>query len=102
MSDRVSITSQAAKYIGAEKYSDQHKHIVDVYNNHEPLARGYKVSYDDSWCATFVSAIFIECNLANLIVTECGCGEMVQKNQSIWVEDDSYQPKPGDIIMFDW
>ena len=31
--------------------------IIDGYNAHKPLARGYLVKYTDAWCATFVSFV---------------------------------------------
>lgn len=52
--------------------------IIDVYNAHRPLARGYKVKYTDAWCATFVSAVAIKCGLTSIIPTECGCGQMIE------------------------
>ena len=39
-----------------------------------------------------------------MIPTECGCDEMIKlfKKLNSWVENDSYIPKPGDIIFYDW
>ena len=40
----------------------------------------------------------------DIIPTECGCDEMIKlfKKLNSWVENDSYIPKPGDIIFYDW
>lgn len=81
-----------------------HKGIIDVYNGHTPLARGYKVKYTDAWCATFVSAVAIKCGLTGIIPTECGCGQMIELFKALgeWQESDSRTPTPGDVIFYDW
>lgn len=98
------ILKQAEAWLGKNEYDGSHKEIIDIYNNHRPLARGYKVKYTDSWCATFVSAVAIECGATDIIPLECSCGKMITlaQNKGIWVEDDSYAPKPADIILYDW
>ena len=64
----------------------------------------YKVKYTDPWCATFVSYIAIVLGYTDIIPVECSCPRMIElaKKLGIWVEDDSYTPKPGDIILYDW
>lgn len=95
---------QARKWIGKKESDGTHKEIIDVYNKHKPLARGYKVKYTDSWCATFVSAVAIETDCTDLIPTECSCQNQIELFKKIgsWVEDDFYVPKVGDIIYYDW
>ena len=52
------------------------KLIIDLYNSHKPLARGYAVGYNDSYCDTTVSAAFIKAGAVDLIGgTECGVEE---------------------------
>ena len=99
-----SIIEQAKSWLGCKESDGTHKKIIDVYNNHKPLARGYKVKYTDAWCATFVSACAIKCGFTDIIPTECGCSPMIQlfKNIGSWVENDAYIPKSGDIIFYDW
>ncbi len=99
-----SIIEQAKSWLGCKESDGTHKKIIDVYNNHKPLARGYKVKYTDAWCATFVSACAIKCGYTDIIPTECGCSPMIQlfKNIGSWVENDAYVPKSGDIIFYDW
>ncbi len=98
------IVQQAKSWLGCNKADGTHKQIIDVYNNHKPLARGYVVKYTDAWCATFVSACAIKCGYTDIIPTECGCSPMIQlfKNLGEWVENDAYVPKSGDIIFYDW
>lgn len=98
------IVQQAKSWLGCNEADGTHKQIIDVYNNHKPLARGYAVKYTDAWCATFVSACAIKCGYTDIIPTECGCSPMIQlfKNLGEWVEDDAYVPKSGDVIFYDW
>ena len=96
---RNQVIKTAGKYIGCGN-----KNIVDIYNGHKPLARGYKVKYTDAWCAAFVSAVSIVCGLTDIMPTECGCPKMISLYKALgrWVESDGYIPAPGDIIMYDW
>lgn len=99
-----SILNEARKHVGIKEGSSKHHYIIDTYNAHKPLARGYKVKYSDNWCATFISLVAIKCGATDIIPTECSCGKMIElmKNKGIWVEDDNITPKIGDIIMYDW
>lgn len=94
----------ARTWLGCKESNGTHKQIIDTYNAHKPLARGYKVKYTDAWCATFVSACAIKVGATSIIPTECSCNKMIElfKNLGEWVEDDSYIPNPGDIIFYDW
>ncbi len=98
------IVTQARSWLGCKESDGSHKKIIDVYNGHKPLARGYKVKYTDAWCATFVSAVSVACGYTDILPTECGCGQMVElfQKKGSWVESDSHKPRPGDIIFYDW
>lgn len=98
------VIEQARSWIGKNEAAGTHKEIIDVYNSHKPLARGYKVKYTDSWCATLVSAVAIRCGYTDIIPTECGCQQMIElfKKCGIWVENDARVPNVGDIIFYDW
>lgn len=101
---RSAVVKRAQSWIGCKESDGSHKKIIDVYNNHKPLARNYKVKYTDSWCATFVSAVSIKCGYTAIIPTECGCGQMIElfKDLGEWKESDSYKPSAGDVIFYDW
>ena len=101
---RNNIVKQAQQCIGATESNGGHKPIIDTYNAHTPLARGYKVKYTDEWCAVFVSAMAIRCGYTQIIPTECSCGKMIElfKKLDSWQEADDYTPKAGDIIFYDW
>lgn len=94
----------ARGWLGCKESDGSHKKIIDVYNSHKPLARGYKVKYTDSWCATFVSACAIKAGYTNIIPLECSCNKMIEKFQKMgrWTEDDAHVPHLGDVIFYDW
>lgn len=101
---RLQIVETAESHLGANEADGTHGPIIDLYNAHEPLALGYEVQYTDSWCATFVSAVAIECGVTDIIPTECGCERQIGLFQDLdcWEERDSHIPLPGDIIYYDW
>ena len=98
------IVKKAKSFIGLKESDGTHKKILNIYNNHKPLARGYKMKTTDAWCACFVSAVAIECEATHIIPTEVGCGKMIDLFVKIgeWVENDAYTPKAGDVIFYDW
>lgn len=101
---RKKVVDTAKKYVGLKEKDAKHKEILSVYNNHKPLARSYAVQLSDAWCATFVSAVSIMCDLTDIMPTECGCQKMIELYQKLgrWKEDESYVPTTGDVIMYDW
>lgn len=101
---RQKIVSIMQGWIGRKEADGSHRAIVDIYNAHKPLARGYKVTYTDAWCATAVSAAFIAAGMTDIGPTECSCIKMIERHNALgqWMEADNYVPKPGDIIMYDW
>ncbi len=103
-SDCDRVVRQAQAWIGRKEADGSHKQIIDIYNSHKPLARGYAVKYTDAWCAAFVSAVAIRCGVTDIIPTECSCGQMLILFKIIGelVEDDAYRPSPGDVIFYDW
>ena len=101
---RSKIVAQARSWIGCKESDGSHKQIIDVYNADKPLPRGYKVSYTDAWCATFVTACAINCGATDIIPKECSCNKMIEllKGLGCWVENDAYVPADGDLIFYDW
>lgn len=98
------VVKQARAWVGKKESDGSHKEIIDVYNSHKPLARGYAVKYTDAWCSTFVSAVAIKLGYTDIMPTECGCEKHIQLFKDIgeWVEDENRVPNPGDIIFYDW
>lgn len=102
--NRNTVVKQAQKWIGLKESDGSYMTIVNTYNNHKPLAQGYKLKASDSWCAAFVSAVSIKCGYTAIIPTECSCPRMITllKNLREWQENDAYKPSAGDIIFYDW
>lgn len=91
-------------WIGYSEANGKFRQIIDLYNSHLPLARGYAVQYTDEWCDTAVSAAAIQAGCVDLIGTECGCEKHIEifKEKGIWMEDGTIVPLPGDIILYNW
>lgn len=91
-------------WVGATRGSAKHLEILNIYNGHTPLARGYKVQVSDAYCATTTSAAYIKAGIAEYTGTECGVEKytLVAKKLGIWVENDAHTPKVGDAIVYDW
>ncbi|MBR6983880.1 MAG: CHAP domain-containing protein [Ruminococcus sp.] len=90
-------------WLGWSEANGKHRQIIDIYNAHKPLARGYKVQYTDAWCDTTVSAAFITANAVSAIGgTECGVQEHIQifRKAGIWL--GKVKPQAGDLICYDW
>ena len=51
---------------GATRGSAKHLEILNIYNNHKPLARGYRVQVGDAHCATTTSAAYIKAGIAEV------------------------------------
>ena len=98
------VVEQAKAFLGCKESNGTHKAIIDVYNSHKPLARGYAVKYTDEWCATFVSSVAIKLGYTSIIPTECGCPQMIDHFKALgsWNETDSITPKAGYVIFYDW
>ena len=101
---RQKLVSVATQWYGRKESDGSHREIIDIYNGHAPLARGYRVKYTDAWCATFGSAAAIAAGYTDIIPVECGCGQMIElfRKMGRWVEDDAYIPSPGDYVFYDW
>lgn len=99
---RDALILQAESWLGCAEADQSHGPIIDIYNAHTPLARGYAVKYTDNWCATYVSACAISCGITDILPTECGCQRQLELFMELerWVEDDGYTPLPGDIIYY--
>lgn len=101
---RTQYVETAKSYLGCKESDGSHRKIIDLYNSQKPLPVGYKVTYTDAWCATFVSAVAVKLGLTDIILPECSCSRMIALYQKSnrWTENDAYVPNPGDLIMYDW
>ncbi|MDD7386910.1 MAG: hypothetical protein PUH32_03295 [Firmicutes bacterium] len=101
---RGSVVSVAEGWLGANEADGTHREIIDLYNAQDVLAQDYEVKYSDNWCAAFASAVAIQCDLTDIIPTECGCQRQIGLWEQLgrWEEDDNYVPLPGDYIYYAW
>lgn len=104
MGSRQAMVAKMKSWIGKNEVDGSFREIIDIYNSHTPRARGYKLQYSDEWCAGTVSAAAIATGNTNVVPLEVSCHYMIEgaKAKGIWVENDSYVPQGGDIILYDW
>lgn len=91
-------------WIGLKRADKSHAPIIDTYNSHTPLPRGYRVTYKDDYCAATVSAAAIKVGYTDIMPVECSCSKLIEqaKSMGIWQENDAYVPSPADLILYDW
>lgn len=93
---------ECKSYLGTQEGSYKHSHILSIYNNHKPLARGYKIKASDAWCATFVSAMSIACGCTDIIPTEVSAHEHFNLMKKVGTVIDNEDMQVGDIVYYDW
>ena len=96
------VCAQAKGWVGRKEADGSHRAIIDLYNTIVPLPRGYRMTYSDPWCATFVSAVGKAVDLTDIIYPECACDPMIAlyKQHGRWMDSDGYRPAPGDVIFY--
>ena len=101
---RTKLVDTACGWAGIREADGSHRPIVDRYNAITPLPQDYTLTYEDSWCAAFVTVCALESDLADIIPAECSCARQIKLLQDLgrWEEDDDYRPLPGDLIYYDW
>ena len=104
--NRKRIITVAKSYIGTVGGSSNHSDILHFFNTVKP--QSYTAKKNDPWCAEFVSACAIQTFGKKDAITyfplSASCIRMVTeaKAKTIFVERDSYVPKKGDFILYDW
>ena len=101
---RQMVANNMRGWIGLKRSDRSHMVIINLYNSCLPLARGYRVTATDDYCATGASAAGIKAGLTDIIPRECSCGYMIQLFQKMgrWVENDAYIPDTGDFVFYYW
>lgn len=94
----------ATAWLGYNEKDKSYIEILNVYNNHKPLARGYAMKPSDDWCDCFVSAVAIKAGAVDIIGTEVGVPKHITifQQKGIWIENGSITPRPGDVIVYNW
>lgn len=107
---RKKVANYLVQYAGCAEGGASHRAILNTFNN-SGLCSRYKMTVNDAWCATAVSAAFIGCGYAGapgsgklFECVECDCDAVITKakRQGIWEESDAYTPRVGDVLLYDW
>lgn len=104
LAQRYSLVQTAETFLGRQEEDGSHREIIDHYNSYEPSPRGYKVGYEDNWCAIFGSTAALIAGLTDIIPMECSCEQQINLFKAIgcWREDECYLPRIGDYIYYVW
>lgn len=99
MKQRERMVWQMQQWVGKNEARGTHKEIIDIFNR---KVGGMKYTWP--WCAVTVSSAAISTANDTLVPLSMSCEGLISKAQKmgIWVEDDSYNPREGDIILYDW
>ena len=110
MSKRQDYVNKALSWLGTKEKSAGHKQIVADYN--KACDRGRKADINTPWCAVFVGAVAQETDNVLKdgygVPVDCSCGtgshSLIEKAKKagVWVENDDYNPRIGDLIIYDW
>lgn len=103
---RQKLVDLANSWIGKKESDGSYKSIIDTYNtlSASQLPRKVRMQYDWAWCACTWSALAVKLGYTAIMPIEISCYYLVEaaKKMGIWQEKDSYVPKPGDAILYDW
>jgi len=101
---RMKLVDTACAWEGIREDDCSHRAVIDLYNTITPLPQNYSLTYEDSWCAAFVTVSALQSELTDLVPPECSCARQVKLFQNLgrWEESDAYRPLPGDILYYDW
>ena len=101
---RQKVVDTASAWLGTQEGSARHAELLNIYNAQRPLPRGTRMLASWPWCAAFVSTVSLQCDMRDIMPTECGCPSMIRLYQEIgrWIEDDAYTPSPADVVFYDW
>lgn len=99
---RTKVVNIALADLGAEQYSMKHKHIIEDFSKIPHM--GNWMDTHQPWCAATVSVWGWRAGLTDIFYPSASCNEMIRlyRANGRWEEDDTYRPKKGDIIMYDW
>lgn len=101
---RNSVVDIMQQWVGCKTGDKTQRSIIKTYNSIKPLPMGYKLSYNEAWCAATISAAGYLAGLQDICYPHMNCGSLVSlyKKHGRWVEDDAYVPSPGDFVIFYW
>ena len=92
----------AEAFYGCQTGDDQQKMIVELYNQIQPLPRGYRLKESDPWCAAFVSACAYVVAALEEVPAECGAQEMYNSFPEGHTARTGKTAERGDLLFYDW
>lgn len=101
---RKKVASIMTGWVGGRQGSATHKEILKIYNTYAK-AHGMALAYESyAWCDITASAAWIKAGMEAYVPIAMSCGQSISKAKSlgVWRESDSYVPKVGDAIIYDW
>ena len=103
MTKKQELIDQAKSWLGCKESDGSFKKIIDVYNQAARALGLYIMTYNDPWCAAFVTACAWKCGLTDIVTPSAACDSMIAwyKRRGEWKER-GYFPQIGDIIFYDW
>lgn len=102
---REAVVNLAASWLGKNERDGSYREIIDIYNSYKgTLPRRTPMQYDWAWCACTWSALAIKLGYTDIMPIEISCYYIIEnaKAMGVWVEQDSYIPKQGDAVLYDW
>lgn len=100
----------AKKYLGYNEDDNSYMTILNIYNKGLSKAvskwgtRNVQMWSTAHWCSCYVSAMAMVAGCDDIVPIEISCyyHRVIAERNGIWVESDSYVPKAGDLIIYDW
>ena len=100
---RAWVCAVAKAWLGRKEADGSHREIIDVYNAGR-VPGSYAMTYEDPWCAAFVSAVGMKAGCGDIIIPNVACDPMIGAYEACggWREEDDFNAQAGDIIFYDW
>lgn len=93
------LADYAHTFLGVTESNPTFKWIIDNYNSQCRNANTYRMTYNDEWCACFVSLCLTHCGYG-IKYNSVNCNELYQKLKKYEVSKD--KASKNDIILYSW
>ena len=89
-------------WLGCKEGSEQHKRIIDAFNNNREQGE-YKMTLYDPWCAAGISAAAAIAGLKGVFPISCNCDQMIRWfSERGQIAAGTKIPVKGWIAFYDW
>lgn len=93
------LADYAKTFLGVTESNPTFKWIIDNYNTQCRRANTYRMTYNDEWCATFVSLCLTHCGYG-ISHNSVNCNEFYSLNRRY--EIDRAKANKNDIVLYSW